>query len=206
MKYTDRVYCINLDRRPERWQLANEQFEKHGLDVERVSAIDGHQIPGKEYLTLKPGLYGCTASHYLLVERAKYLRLKSIMVFEDDVILRDNFYSELNACMDDLPEDWQMLMLGGSHRLLPIKMTNTNRLLQATKTLTSHGYIINENVYDRVTELLRNMQSPIDSVFAEIQQLGKVFVCNPPLAWQRGGYSDIENREMYYDWIKSNEQ
>ena len=33
-------------------------------------------------------------------------------VFEDDVVLADNFTSMLDAAMDELPDDWDVLMLG----------------------------------------------------------------------------------------------
>lgn len=115
-------YCINLDRRPDRWAMANIQFKKHGLDVERFSAVDGNEIPAKESLTLKPGLYGCTASHFLLIQRAKYLRLPMVMVFEDDVVLHDNFNFILNEILESLPMDWQIVMFGGSHKIPTTKL------------------------------------------------------------------------------------
>ena len=37
----DHVYCINLERRPDRRQEAEAEFMKHGLDVEFWNATDG---------------------------------------------------------------------------------------------------------------------------------------------------------------------
>ena len=40
--YFDKIICINLDRRPDRWREAQEQFKKAGITVERFSAVDGN--------------------------------------------------------------------------------------------------------------------------------------------------------------------
>lgn len=205
MNQIDKIYCINLDRRPDRWKQADAEFKKHNLQVERFSAVDGHALPGKEHLTLKPGLYGCTASHYLVIERAKYLRLKVIMVFEDDAVLHPDFNNRLELLLADLPEDWHMVQLGGSHREAPTALPGTT-YMRANKTLTSHGYIIRETLYERMLAKLKPMQTPVDCVFAELQPNNKIYIPDPPLAWQRGGFSDIENRVMDYPWLKYNQQ
>lgn len=50
------------------------------------------------------------------------------------------------------------------------------------------------------------MQYPVDEITSNVQKSGNVYITEPPIAWQREGYSDIENRVMDYKWIKSNEQ
>jgi GR25 family glycosyltransferase involved in LPS biosynthesis len=200
-----KTYCINLNRRPDRWAMASTQFEKHGLEVERFAAVDGNEIPGKESLTLKPGLYVCTASHFLLIQRAKYLRLPMVMVFEDDVVLHDNFNSILNEVLESLPLDWQMLIFGGSHKIPPTKMVWMN-FQRCNKTLTTHGYIVKESLYDTLLEGWSSMQYPVDEITSNLQQSGNVYITEPPIAWQREGYSDIENSVVSYPWIKTNTQ
>lgn len=201
----EKIFCINLYRRSDRWQQAQAEFETHKLNVERFPAIDGHAVPGKEDLTLKPGLYGCTASHYLAIQRAKYLRLKAVMILEDDVQLHFNFKHLLYFTLADLPKDWRMLMLGGTHREPVTPLPGCN-YMRVNKTLTSHGYVLHNSMYDNLLEKLAPMQEPVDCVFAEIQKYYKVYITNPPLAWQRPGYSDIELRDMDYPWLKSNNQ
>lgn len=41
-------------------------------------------------------------------------------VFEDDVVLADNFTSMLDAAMDELPDDWDVLMLGALGAVHPL--------------------------------------------------------------------------------------
>ena len=42
--YFNKIYCVNLDRRQERWKEASDEFKKFSLDVERFSAVDGSKL------------------------------------------------------------------------------------------------------------------------------------------------------------------
>lgn len=198
----DKAFCINLDRRPDRWAKASVQFEKHGLHVQRFSAIDKNDFK-KEY-SMPSGAMGCLLSHYFIIERAKFLGWKAVLIFEDDVELHDNFNSLFNECIKDLPDNWDMLYFGGSHRLAPHPVTD--KILRVNKTLTTHAYIIRESLYDLVLKDLNKNDEPVDCIYMNLQMRNQVFITNPPLAWQRGGFSDIEERDMHYDWIKTNNQ
>lgn len=206
IKFVDKIYCINLDRRPDRWELASQQFIKHGLQVERFPAVDGRDFK-KEYRQ-DNGNNGCTLSHYFIIERAKLLGLDAVMVFEDDVELHRDFQKLLHVVLTDLKEmhydDWSMLYFGGSHREQPIPVAET--FMRVTKTLTTHGYIIRSSMFDLVINNFKNLDQPVDCFYASWQKEYPVYITNPPLAWQRKSYSDIVGREMDYPWIKSNKQ
>ena len=64
--YFDRVVCINLDRRTDRWAECVELVAKHDLRVERVSAVDGRTLADTPYL--KKGMLGCVLSHRIVYE------------------------------------------------------------------------------------------------------------------------------------------
>ena len=38
--YFDKIYCINLDRRRDKWLDVQKEFIKHSLVVDRFSAVD----------------------------------------------------------------------------------------------------------------------------------------------------------------------
>ena len=42
--YFDKIYCINLDRRDDRWEECIVEFNKHNLIVERYKAFDGKDL------------------------------------------------------------------------------------------------------------------------------------------------------------------
>lgn len=198
----EKIYCINLDRRMDRWRLAQEQFTKHDLTVVRFPGIDGRLITRRYQCDNSNN--GCTLSHASVIHRAKLIGLKSVMIFEDDVVLHDEFRYQLLLSLQHLPDDWDMLYLGGSHRERPVKVND--HILRVTKTLTTHAYILRDTMYHLVIDNFKSFRQPVDCYYADWQKDHHVYITNPPLAWQRGGYSDIAGCEMYYDWIKSNEQ
>ena len=38
-EFFDKIFCINLDSRPDRWEECEKMFSHYNLEVERVSAI-----------------------------------------------------------------------------------------------------------------------------------------------------------------------
>jgi len=197
-----KTYCINLDRRPDRWEKAKEQFTTHGVTVERFPAVDARDFV-KKY-PCDPGNNGCTLSHYFIVERAKFLGLPEVMIFEDDADLHPEFNILLKECLEAIPADWHMLYFGGSHKVAPSRIND--RIMRVFKTYTTHGYIIRESMYDAVIDNFKYLNEPVDCLYVMFQQKYNCYVTNPPLAWQRGGFSDIVGRDMDYPWIKSNNQ
>lgn len=198
----DKTYCINLDRRPDRWAEVSAQFSREELSVERFAAIDGNDF--KKQYPASPGNNGCTLSHYFLVERAKLLGLDVIMVFEDDADLIHNFMRHLQECMADLPENWDMLLFGGSHKglLIPI----TEKIYQVQETYTTHGYLLRSTMFDLVIDNFKKLEVPVDCFFVNWQAQKNIYVTNPPIAWQRRSHSDIQNKLMHYPWLQTNDQ
>ena len=99
-KFFDRICCINLDTRPDRWHYVQDHFVKFGLKkkVERISAVDVRNDPElkihekllKDNFSLL-AMCGCMLSHRKIIEHAKKAGLHNVLVFEDDVkILRSN--------------------------------------------------------------------------------------------------------------------
>ena len=44
--YFDKTYCVNLDRRTDRWDECMSEFTKYKLDsIERFPAVDGKDLP-----------------------------------------------------------------------------------------------------------------------------------------------------------------
>lgn len=108
-------YCINLARRPDRREHAEQEFKKHGLDVEFVTAVDGDDIILPE-LSIKACEYyakenwACVLSHLSIINRAT---AEYICVFEDDVKLCEGF-SEQMASID--PPEFDIFYLGGGYK------------------------------------------------------------------------------------------
>src|SRR3989337_1271808 len=94
--YFDKVYCINLAKRPDRWEKTQIIFDKLGFDeVERYEGIDGETLDlteseKKSFLT--SGHFGIMKTQINMISEAKEKGYKSILLLEDDVYFSDEIH------------------------------------------------------------------------------------------------------------------
>ena len=87
--------CINLDRRPERWEKMQTRLEAAGLGaVDRFPAADGGSGGVPSNWPYSSGAYGCLRSHLAVVEEARAQGWESILIMEDDVVFAEGFHEE----------------------------------------------------------------------------------------------------------------
>lgn len=195
--FVDKIYCINLDRRPDRWGECEKIFNKHGLVVERFSAVDGKDIDKTHLL---PGELGVIRSNYNVIKKAKENNLNSVMIFEDDVELSENFNELFSEYIKQVPDDWSFIYLGGNH-VGGISMV-TNNVFKMRHTFAIHAIIIKSDIYDHILNLLSEERTQVDVVYANLQKVFPSYVFRPHLAWQRKDFSDIQGGIMDYDFLR----
>ena len=181
-----KTYVINLDRRPDRLQEI-----KLPITWERFSATDGRiyvDSPVKNR-----GWMGCYDSHVRLVEKLKNEKSDYYLIFEDDIDVCDNFIQTLEKTVNNLPEDWELLFLGGWN--VGDKINHCEGIDVANKVYCMHAYMIKAEIIDKLLEKYKSRTYKIDVLLAELLPELKSYICNPTIAWQRPGFSDIENRE-----------
>jgi len=219
--YFSKIYCINLDKRTDKYKDCLKEFKKIGIEVERVSAIDGTPIfkPG---LNTKAGAYGLFLTNLNIIQNALTNNYKNILILEDDVMFIDNFNELFNEKIESLPDDWHLLYLGGNNYFelgkfnlvtgdRSFKVTKENyrklnhEICKTTWTQTTHAMAINSSHYRLLLSgLARHSTVPIDRAYCYLQREG---ACNaytflPSLALQRPTISDIEG--IYIDYNNRN--
>lgn len=113
MRHFEKVYCISLDRRIDRWKEFTEQFPTH--PIERFKAIDGKLVKHPEWWKAGGGAWGCYRSHLAILENILNGTENSVFIFEDDAVPIENFDEHYETFMSHLPDDWGMVYLGGQH-------------------------------------------------------------------------------------------
>ncbi len=205
-KIFDKIYCINLNKRKDRWKEITSHFNKYKIDVERFTAIEGNVFnwSNSKYTAGKPvafnGACGCIASHLSIWKLAKQNNYKSVLIIEDDCDLEEDFLNKFTSAYNEVPNDWDLLYLGGVHETLqgifsPDKIGN--KVVQAKRIITTTCYAMRDTVYDSAINIIeRDLPNPytaIDGYLAsEIQPKYKTYAFHPPLAWQRASHSDIQ--------------
>lgn len=209
--YFSVIYCINLDRRPDRYSQVQEEFKKINVDVRRISGIDGNTIdtpPG-----IRPGAFGLLLTHFNLIEKAIVNKYDNMVIFEDDVTFVNNFNEIFNEKIKSLPENWELLYMGGNHILSVdgfdlitgdknFKVTKDNykslnyELCKTPCTYCAHALVINSRIYEKILNKMKTQ--PIDNIYYQLQGNGKSYAFLPSLATQRPNFSDIESGYVNY--------
>jgi len=195
----DHIFIITLPHRKDRLDSITKQLDAFGLSYEVFYGVNGKAIRTKYDCDNMNN--GCTASHGQVLQRAEIYGLNNCLVLEDDCELSEDFLTTIQALQ--LPEDWNVCYLSGTHREQPIKINDT--ISKCVKTLTTHAYIFNlenDDLFYMSSNLLDDFSQPVDCYFASEQSEFNFYVLNKPIAWQKGGFSDINGREMYYEHLK----
>lgn len=197
VKEIDCIYCVNLDRRTDRWEKMTKQFSDHGINVKRFSAIDGSKIAGeKSYWS---SVLGFNTSQIKVLEQAILEDHKIVMVLEDDAQLHPDFKNLVENGMAQLPSDWNMCYLGGSNFRAPTKISES--ISTCVETLSTTGYVV--KVSFAKDHLLPKMldeyqRKEVDAIFRDIQALMPIHIFNPRIAYQYEDFSDIQQMVVNY--------
>jgi glycosyl transferase family 25 len=198
----DKIYCINLDRRPDRWEKVSKTFDELDIkDVVRYSAIDGNTLDLdsiKYNKNLNRGELGILETHLQLVQEAKDVGYKQIMIMEDDVKFTDEIH-KFNEYMEAIPKGWDMIYVGGNHIYGDEPTVINRKVLKLTNSVAIHCVILNESVFDVILAIAKGRQKQIDNYYADIQKGYDVYSFTPNMALQYEDFSDIQGRNVNYD-------
>jgi GR25 family glycosyltransferase involved in LPS biosynthesis len=193
--------CINLDRRPERWQQMQRKFDHHGIhSVQRFSGLDGDNLKLPANWAHTPGAYGCLLSHVQVVREAQRLGVPSVLIFEDDVVFDDQLEKKFAACIAQLPADWDILFFGALHKDEPLKISeNIARITQANST---YACALKATVFDEFIELNRKTLEVLDNNSLILQQRFNCYCFMPHLAWVEIDHSDAQRRLVDHWYLR----
>ena len=112
-----KAYLISLNEASEKIAY----LRSFGIDPILVKGVNGKTAPIEEiekrvsnsYVTFGPkSAIGCGISHMNTWKMFLETNDQYAIIFEDDVILEDNFMEKLKLCLEEVPEDYDILYLG----------------------------------------------------------------------------------------------
>lgn len=188
-----KTVCINLDRRPDRWQRIHAELTHHKFQsVQRFSAIDGHTTDIPAHWTHSAGAYGCLRSHVQVVSEARDSGAPNVLIFEDDAVLDPEFENKFARFIEEVPDDWDMLYFGALHKDEPIKISG--HVGRITKANSTFAYALKHTVFDEFITLNARAEDVLDMNSYALQQRFNCYCFIPNLAWVTAEYSDVQNR------------
>jgi len=219
--FFDKIFCINLDNRKDRWEKCLGKFALLGIEgkVERFSALTLSHLTD---ITPKiRGRAGCALSHATILRKASELKLNNYLVLEDDFDLcysPDECLRSLQLSQEELPKEWNIFYLGGNltdeYGIFPLEKF-TNNLFKLNSCHTTHSFAVNSNFYETLKKELPTEENvfhwlpekkAIDVHFSKsILHTSRSFIPQKMLFIQHADFSDIENNYYdYADWMKNN--
>jgi len=192
----DRILCINLDRRPDRWQgfLASATPHIPHQRLERFPALDAQTMLIPSWWRGTPGAYACMLSHRFAISCSFAAGADSVLIFEDDALLSPDFAAGLAAFLPAVPPDWQMLYLGGQHRPQFKPYPAAPGVLRCRHTIRLHAYAVHRRGAPLVHDCLARTAKDCDQALADLHPRLATYAPSRWLVAQRADFSDVESR------------
>ena len=203
----ERVTCVTLERRPDRWQRFVDDLPADWpfKEPEKIYGIDGKKVHPPGWWKQGGGAWGCYRAHLRIIEDCLNNDIQSVLLLEDDALCCENFVQRWEAFKTELPANWQMVYLGGQHlrtdKHPPIRISeqvyqpfNVNR----THAFALRGLAFMRKVYKHLTTVDWNRGDHIDHHLGRLHQRrqDRIYCPKEWLIGQAEGDSNINGRGM----------
>jgi len=150
--YFNNIFCINLERRTDRWDKISNKFQNFGLSVERFRGYDGQLLNHLTDPTIRVrrtgGYLGCLLSHLEIYKTALNRGYERILILEDDLAIHKNLHLEFNRVANELRGvNWDLLYLGSANFTETFKLDGSHNPNQNIKNYRIPNFLH----YDKAT-------------------------------------------------------
>jgi hypothetical protein len=202
--FAEEVVAICLEERPERTKYVSDHLLSHGIK---------HSLLMNKIHT-EDTKVGCFRSHIKAIQYAQSKNLSSVLIVEDDIVIRDNF-NELamlvagGGHIGGIGDDWDILYLGGILTRYD-GIDPTHKWVKGT-IWCNHAYLVKQHMYKPILDFVESYpnlieleRKNIDFMYTEyIQPKYRCWLANEQYIIQKEGYSEIDCRVKWangFDW------
>ncbi len=188
------MYCINLDKRPDRWNDSIPEFQKVGLTyVEHVVVTEPED---NRWL-------GFNRSMHMVLQKGLATG-KPFIIFEDDIAFSDNWRT-VECSLNELPDDFDLFYLGaniiGSDTTtwdMPVKFSQHLALLR--NCWQSHAIMYSHEGAKFVLDNFNPESFPVLDEWLRVNVMprGRSYLASPMVCYQRPNYSDLWRVDANY--------
>jgi GR25 family glycosyltransferase involved in LPS biosynthesis len=207
LDYFDQVSVVNLDRRSDRWTAFQAGLPKDWPfgKPQRFAAVDGQLVKPPTWWLEGAAAWGCYRSHARILENCLLAGIESVLVLEDDAVFSDDFTTQVSVFLEQVPEDWEMLYLGGQHLdAVTIPPRQINRwVYQPYNVNRTHAFAVRGKVF--MQRLYRHLHEwddwepghHLDHHLGRLHQerTHRIYAPKHWLVGQAAGNSDIAGRD-----------
>lgn len=203
--YFEHVYLLNMDKDTNRMSSVSSRLSKLRISFERFSAL---VIPADFKLHeggIKAGHFGCALSHYAILKDAWAKGYERFLIFEDDVILRDDTNERMKDIVVDLKVlDWDIFYLGA--HIQSDKGFVTANVKRTNKAYQTHAYGIQRKAIERmlyVTDAILKHHRDVfdgylDDTLVKLYAHPMLAIQQPNMSYTLGSF--VNRIQQYYQW------
>ena len=177
-----RILCINTKERTDRLKRIRALSKRENIDIKFIRSNKNN----------KSGEKGKIQSHLAIIKTAKENNIPYICIIEDDVKVLNNELLNKKKVMD-VPEDWDILYLGG----YTLEILKYGMKWSKARVAASFAYVIKDTVYDFIIKYLEKYGKLMrDFNIDLLHRRYNAYIQMDPTFCQRDDYSDVENMYM----------
>ena len=219
----EKVVCICLKEREDKYKYASAQFLKHDIQVEfyrpvvpgyaakllepycqRYNSPDGRQVRFNQKF---PNELGAMQSHYNVIKTALLDGVQSIFIFEDDCAFHKDWDELLPKYMNTIPEDADgILLYSFLYELLPQNIRVKPRWTKGYACWSILAYGMNRKAMERYISFADSAPMIADSITYHMMTHEGLnfYVASPPLVVpSKTLTSNIRGEDKNYEKYRS---
>lgn len=206
------AYVINLKKRSDRWRNISDQSKKHNIKLIKFEAFSpdekieykdikdkwnypsfdqlGNFYPYHITASLSDGEKCCIMSHIYLWKYVINNNMDDMLIFEDDIIIDNDFNRQIKKYKKELPNDYDLFMIDYNNVITPTKLTNN--LYKLRYAYNTGAYLISNKGARKALSYLP-VDSPIDHFLSRLsnKKLLNIYIPRVSFAKQLPISSDI---------------
>lgn len=202
-------FYLNLLKRNDRKVKMETELKKSRHNINRFEAIDGTTITNLNGFkgTIKNSetkQYATYLSHLNMLKLAKQNKWGSVLIFEDDITLSNDFDVRLDYLITTLPKDWKIVYLGFNGQP-NTSLTKINKWVYSTKNVYGcFGMLINGEFLTELVSKIENNKMVIDEMIRTVILPNyNCYSFIPFLLYVNDDYSDLWNKNRELSIIKN---
>ena len=193
------IFCISCPTElPEGHQAATDHFKERGVDAKFINAIHAETfgvLAWRPYrrddprggFTIRMAQVGLALTHYMMWQICQHYRDETFLILEDDAEFPADWQDRLQSAMRDLPEDWDILLIGSSNASDKPTTHIKGDIYDVRYPFTTHAMLIAKKALPVLIENCRDAATHIDICLIEkAYPKLKVYTLLPALVMQRG--------------------